>query len=339
MNKRLFIFWVLSLIHFLYPTHSFAIESKNYLTGTAGLFTEIGQIGNSGMDLKNRTMTAISFDGLVGSDYIDQWIIGLDLNYRLQQQQTQLSDAGYTNLAGKSWLIGLGALYKWNSDWAFQGGLDLLGKYTFDKQTSGGQDDHLENPVALKFKAEYFLQPHLTLDFGAGYYNWATFQYGSTQRSENTNQWTIGTGLTYHFSENKKTVPLETHPTSDAPVKMETEKSMVSELKPSPIQFDANSSELSSAFNDQIKDIAKYLNDHPDIKLVINGYTDNSGRFQKNKKLSARRAYAVKKALIENNVDAKRITTVGFGEKNPTADNSTTEGRAVNRRVEINLGK
>ena len=77
--------------------------------------------------------------------------------------------------------------------------------------------------------------------------------------------------------------------------------------------------------------LAKYSN----VSLAIGGHTDNTGAEKLNSKLSINRATVVAKYLIKKGVDAKRITTSGFGYANPAADNKTKEGRAQNRRAEL----
>ena len=73
---------------------------------------------------------------------------------------------------------------------------------------------------------------------------------------------------------------------------------------------------------------------HEDIDLVLEGHTDSRGTDAYNQKLSERRAAAVKAKLTEMyGIPAGRISTVGYGESRPIADNATDEGRERNRRV------
>jgi OmpA-OmpF porin, OOP family len=72
-------------------------------------------------------------------------------------------------------------------------------------------------------------------------------------------------------------------------------------------------------------------------KITAVGHTDNTGAAAQNDKLSKARAEAVKKYLASKGVDAKLISTDGQGSKQPIADNSTVEGKAKNRRVEIDV--
>lgn len=85
-----------------------------------------------------------------------------------------------------------------------------------------------------------------------------------------------------------------------------------------------------------LKEIADALKKHPGWKLRIDGHTDNIGDDTVNLALSQRRAVAVKDALVKRYaIAADRLTTGGYGESRPKADNHTAEGRALNRRVEL----
>ena len=72
-------------------------------------------------------------------------------------------------------------------------------------------------------------------------------------------------------------------------------------------------------------------------KIKITGYTDSTGATEYNMKLSLRRAEAVRDYLISLGGDRNKMEVIGAGEKNPIADNSTKEGRAKNRRVEVEV--
>jgi outer membrane protein OmpA-like peptidoglycan-associated protein len=85
-----------------------------------------------------------------------------------------------------------------------------------------------------------------------------------------------------------------------------------------------------------LKEIAKTLKEHPDLKILIEGHTDNVGSPTSNLALSDARAAAVKSALVrEFGVDGSRITTKGLGDTKPSVPNTTSAGRAQNRRVEV----
>ena len=72
-------------------------------------------------------------------------------------------------------------------------------------------------------------------------------------------------------------------------------------------------------------------------ELTVDGFTDSSGSFEYNQKLSERRASQVGGYLVASGVEQLRVNTRGFGERYPVASNDTASGRAANRRVEINI--
>jgi outer membrane protein OmpA-like peptidoglycan-associated protein len=80
-----------------------------------------------------------------------------------------------------------------------------------------------------------------------------------------------------------------------------------------------------------------FLKENADKKVELEGHTDSVGTDQYNQNLSEKRAVSVKEYLTKRGVAASRITTKGFGESKPIADNKTAEGRAKNRRVEIKV--
>ena len=78
------------------------------------------------------------------------------------------------------------------------------------------------------------------------------------------------------------------------------------------------------------------LRQHPELKLRIEGHTDNVGAKDANLTLSERRALAVKKALVTDfQIDEARLQSQGFGDSKPAGSNATPEGRQNNRRVEL----
>ena len=84
--------------------------------------------------------------------------------------------------------------------------------------------------------------------------------------------------------------------------------------------------------------VAKILKDDANLKLDIEGHTDNKGTPAKNQVLSENRAKAVLAFLkTKGGIDESRLTAAGYGDTKPIADNKTAKGRAMNRRVELKL--
>jgi OOP family OmpA-OmpF porin len=102
------------------------------------------------------------------------------------------------------------------------------------------------------------------------------------------------------------------------------------------ILFDTGKSEVKPESTPTLKQIAAALKEHPDLKVEIQGHTDNVGKADANLKLSQARADAVKVALTkEYGVGDGQLMAKGYGDTKPAGDNKTAEGRANNRRVEL----
>ena len=88
-----------------------------------------------------------------------------------------------------------------------------------------------------------------------------------------------------------------------------------------------------------LQSITAILKQYPSSKFSIEGHTDSDGKDATNQKLSEDRAGAVKNYLVENGIDASRLSSAGFGESKPIDSNKTAKGKANNRRVEVKLVK
>jgi OOP family OmpA-OmpF porin len=86
-----------------------------------------------------------------------------------------------------------------------------------------------------------------------------------------------------------------------------------------------------------INEVAKFMKENPTYRIELKGYADITGGDRWNIILSQNRANSVKKYLERKGIDSSRITTVGFGKKDPIADNATFKGRMKNRRVEFEI--
>ena len=106
---------------------------------------------------------------------------------------------------------------------------------------------------------------------------------------------------------------------------------------PENITFDTNSYIVKPQFKGTIESIAATLKAYPDSKIIVSGYTDNTGNDAINNPLSVNRANAVANLLQADGIDSSRITSTGYGSRNPIASNSTVQGRQQNRRVEIKI--
>ena len=100
------------------------------------------------------------------------------------------------------------------------------------------------------------------------------------------------------------------------------------------VKFDFDKSVVKPNSYGDVKNLADFMAQYPATNVEVAGHTDSVGPDAYNQKLSQRRADAVKQVLVKDGVAPSRITSVGYGESRPVADNATEAGRAVNRRVE-----
>jgi len=103
------------------------------------------------------------------------------------------------------------------------------------------------------------------------------------------------------------------------------------------INFDTNKATIKPEFEGVLDAAVDALKENPGVRVQVAGYTDSTGADAYNQGLSERRANAVLGYLSSHGVDSSRLTAVGFGQANPVADNKTADGRAQNRRVELNI--
>jgi len=101
------------------------------------------------------------------------------------------------------------------------------------------------------------------------------------------------------------------------------------------IKFDSGKATIKPESMGVINEIAKMMEQYPEIKLSVEGHTDSDGETEFNKKLSDQRAEMVMNKLIEMGISSDRLSSKGMGEEIPVAENSSPEGKANNRRVEF----
>ena len=108
-------------------------------------------------------------------------------------------------------------------------------------------------------------------------------------------------------------------------------------IMPANITFATGQAYITSGFYNTLNDIARVLNKYEKTLLSIEGHTDSQGAEQFNQNLSEQRAGSVKQYLTNKDIIASRLKTIGYGESRSIADNMTANGRALNRRVEIQI--
>jgi outer membrane protein OmpA-like peptidoglycan-associated protein/tetratricopeptide (TPR) repeat protein len=140
----------------------------------------------------------------------------------------------------------------------------------------------------------------------------------------------------YAFSSKVVSIKDASFENRPKPVKIEVnEAASGSSFVLNNLYYNTNSADLKKESFIVLESFADYLKENPNIKIEIQGHTDNVGAVKANEALSANRAYTVKAFLEEKGVEGKRITAKGFGPNKPIAENTTEDGKAKNRRTEF----
>lgn len=108
-------------------------------------------------------------------------------------------------------------------------------------------------------------------------------------------------------------------------------------VMPGNITFDTGKSDIKRDFHETLASVALVLKEYDETRIEVLGHTDSTGGAALNQRLSEERADSVGSYLRGHGVESNRIVTNGFGPRYPVATNTTAEGRAANRRVELKL--
>lgn len=104
------------------------------------------------------------------------------------------------------------------------------------------------------------------------------------------------------------------------------------------VKFDFNKSDVKENSQADIKSLADFMKQYPQTTTTVEGHTDAIGSDAYNQGLSERRANAVRDVLVnQHGISSSRVSSVGYGESRPVADNDSESGRAINRRVEAEV--
>lgn len=145
----------------------------------------------------------------------------------------------------------------------------------------------------------------------------------------------VGGGVGYYFDSQEEALRNELKSSG-----VQVERVGDNELKlvmDNGVGFQSSSYQLDASIYNTLNGVARILVEYPDTALQIDGHTDSSGNDTKNQTLSEQRADSVRTYLIKQKVAAGRVHARGYGERYPVCDNSTSQGRACNRRVEITI--
>tara|TARA_R110000772_G_scaffold77091_1_gene166073 strand:+ start:62 stop:736 length:675 start_codon:yes stop_codon:yes gene_type:complete len=143
-----------------------------------------------------------------------------------------------------------------------------------------------------------------------------------------------GAGVGYYMDEQEKKLRQQTAGTG---IDVTRDGDNLILNMPSNVTFPVDSAAIQPQFQKTLSDVANTLSQYEKSYIDIYGHTDSTGTDSYNQSLSERRASSVANFLSNGGVQRARIETRGFGESQPIASNSTEEGRAANRRVELKI--
>ena len=274
-----------------------------------------------------------------------------------------------SNTDNDAWAGSVYGGYQFNDWFSLEGGYNYLGN---SKEHTAGQQvkTQLQNGE-LSTKLDWNLGSNWNL-FGkvGGSYNYVDQKEGDYNGSEENWSLMLGAGVEYQINHNWRlrteyqwfnnvgeyrttgnadvnylSVGISYYFGSAAPAAVATTAAVVAE--PAPVAeplpavtlskgaFANDSAELTPDAKTTLDEAAKNLNENPETNADVIGYTDSTGSAEYNQKLSEKRAQSASEYLKTQGVEESRVNTVGKGEANPIADNSTAEGREQNRRVEV----
>lgn len=145
----------------------------------------------------------------------------------------------------------------------------------------------------------------------------------------------VGGGIGYYFDQQEAALREELK-ASGVQVKRVGENQLLLVME-NGIGFRSGDYNLDSAIYNTLNGVARILVEYPETSLQIDGHTDSTGSEASNQTLSEQRAQSVRNYLVGQKVASGRTYSRGFGERYPTCDNTTSQGRACNRRVEISI--
>lgn len=122
-----------------------------------------------------------------------------------------------------------------------------------------------------------------------------------------------------------------------ASLEMQSIMDMVASRSIPPVDFELGSAVLNPSSYELLGRVAQLLLDHPKLKLIVEGHTDDTGSDGFNDTLSLKRAGAVKYYMAAKGVYPESIRVYGFGKRRPVTDDTSDRGRALNRRVEFKI--
>jgi outer membrane protein OmpA-like peptidoglycan-associated protein len=199
------------------------------------------------------------------------------------------------------------------------------------------QYDGFTKKLSVEFYATPYLKYHIKISIGdvgdAAFDSGVFIEEKSFTSTKDTTQLNfvdyVDKSAYFNFDsifgiEKDKIVPIDTEDSNEV-------------FEKTTVYFDVNSYEIPDSCKKKLDDLANMLVKNPDFNLTITGFTDNTGNYKDNQTLSEKRAISVTYYLAGKGVGRNRLKYIGLSSEEPVGDNNTIEGKALNRRVEIDL--
>ncbi len=281
------------------------------------------------------------FGGIeAGFNFTPEW------GYRIYYDIMNSSMQGGGSASGNS--FGTDLLYNFSE--RFYGGIGINATEIDDVRNrfvrvSGGYKTYFSDDLAMTLEAavqqsdtdltEFMFQTSLRYYFGGG----TSYTPAPVQASQTTTAVVVAEA----DSDNDGVVDSKDKcPNTRAGFKVDADGCVMYEnqtvTKNLLVNFAFDSAAISADGKADIADTVVFLKEYPQLDIVIEGHTDNTGAASYNLSLSERRAKAVGSSLVQDfGIDASRISTVGYGEAKPLVPNDSRENRAKNRRIEAHM--
>lgn len=255
---------------------------------------------------------------------------GINGGYRIRNRGTQILNSQVEPL--KDQIIASGAVSYHVPDWNTKFIGEVFG--SFPAQSTTSNSDRTLSSGEILAGVKHDLTENLALHAGGG---------AGVVRGVASPDWRVYTGVNYTFG------PLwGANDLSDPPIPPQKHMVQIMPREPAPqppveryrtqkILFVFDSDQMIGNYAAVLEELAEHLKSGF-RELVVEGHTDSIGAALYNEKLSLRRANAIKRYLVSKyNMDARKISPIGFGERRPIADNGNYQGRQQNRRVEFEI--
>lgn len=295
------------------------------MVGAALLVSAAAAGANEGLYLgPSISQYLLDKDRSADDDSANSTLLGLNLGYKIPDSPFGV-EVGYgSDIGGEALdVLKVDGLYflQRNKGWA---PYFVLGFADYDRDDALLDDEDSTQQIGAGFGFSKVWDGHWEFR-GDGRF------YQKVSSGENATDLAFNLAVNYYFNAPEPAAEPESEPMPVAEPVAPATRTITVKLN---VLFEFDKAVVRGIYGDELVAVANAMKEHEDIELVLEGHTDAVGTDDYNQDLSLRRVQAVKAKLEQDyGVPKGRISTIGYGESRPIADNGTDEGRATNRRV------